>query len=100
MKMKMKMRLEVGMLLLALCLNGCSGVRQSGNVIHTHAEAIKVFGYSIPNDDQQKALELLPAGATITNLESTPADWTSLLGVLGNLLWVDITQVSAELPRK
>lgn len=74
-------------------LSGCSGMRQSNGTFVAHAEAIRLFGFPIPEDDQQAALEQVPAGATITSVNSTSADWTSLTGILGSLIGIHATRI-------
>ena len=82
---------------LAVCLTvitGCSGMRETNNQFSTHAESIRILGYAIPEDDQAAARALVPKGATITDVQSTPADWHSVVGFIGNLLWINQTVVS------
>ena len=74
-------------------LSGCSGMRQSNGTFVAHAEAIRLFGFAIPADDQQAALDAVPKGATITSVQSSPADWTSLFGILGNIIGIHSTHV-------
>lgn len=75
-------------------LSGCSGMRQSNGTFVAHAEAIRIFGFPIPADDQQAALNEVPKGATITSVHASPADWTSLFGILGNIIGIHSTQVA------
>ena len=77
-----------------VALSACSGIRQTNNQFTTHAEAFRIVGIAIPHDDQQAARELVPQGAKITDVHSTPADWTSVLGFLGNLIGFHSTSVS------
>lgn len=74
-------------------LAGCSGVRQSNGTFVAHAECFRIVGIAIPADDQQAALDLVPAGGKITNVSSTPADWTSFAGFFGNLFWFNWTTI-------
>lgn len=75
-------------------LTGCSGIRQTNNQFTTHAECFRIVGIPIPADDQATARALVPKGATITDVQSTPADWTSFWGFLGNLIGFHVTTVS------
>ena len=68
-----------------LMTTSCSGVRDSSNTFAAHGEALRIFGFAIPSDDQQAAFDKVPAGATITNVSASPADWTSFTGFFGNL---------------
>jgi hypothetical protein len=81
-----------------IALNACSGFRKTDKNFYSHAESIRLLGYSIPADDQIRARELVPADATITSVRTTPADWTSVLGILGNVLWIAQTEISGTLP--
>lgn len=83
--------LLVSTLLLA---SACSGVRSTSNTFSTHAESLRIVGIPIPEDDQAAARALVPAGAEITSVHSTPADWTSFFGVLGNVFWIHQTVIS------
>jgi len=68
-----------------LLTTGCSGVRESQNTFVAHGESLRIFGFAIPEDDQQAALNRVPAGATITSVGASAADWTSFVGFFGNL---------------
>ena len=83
----------------AICV-GCSGMRKTDHAFHTHAESFRVLGYSIPGDDQARARELVPADAQIVSVRSTPADWTSLFGIIGNILWIHETEIGGTFPAK
>ncbi len=85
--------------IVALCLgvallSGCSGMRETNNQFTTHAESFRIVGFAIPEDDQAAARALVPKGATITDVHSTPADWHSFVGFFGNLFWIHQTTVS------
>jgi hypothetical protein len=84
---------------LAICV-GCSGMRKTDHAFYTHAESFRVLGYSIPGDDQARARVLVPGDAEITSVRSTPADWTSLLGILGNILWIHQTEIGGTVAAK
>jgi hypothetical protein len=75
-------------------LTACSGIRTSGNSFTTHAESFRILGIQIPENDQAKALSMVPAGAKIDTQTTTPTDWTSLYGALSNILWFGGTQIS------
>ena len=77
----------------ACAVSGCSGTRSTGSSFTTHAESFRVLGYAIPDDDQKAAMALVPKGANIEYVDSTPADWHSLWGALGNIFWFHVTKV-------
>ena len=86
--------------LLAASLTACSGVRTNGNVFTTHAESIRVLGWQIPDKDQDQALALVPAGGKIDTQISSPADWTSVIGIINNILGIGQTTISGTVPAK
>jgi hypothetical protein len=86
---------KIATLLIAVTIfSGCAGIRQTNNQFTTHAECFRVIGIPIPADDQAAARALVPKGATITDVTSTPADWDSFWGFIGNLFWFHQTTVS------
>ena len=76
-----------------LLTTGCSGLRESQNTFVAHGESFRILGFAIPEDDQQAALDQVPAGATITSVGATPADWTSVAGFFGNLFGFHQTSI-------
>ena len=76
-----------------VALAGCAGVRESNGAFVAHAESFRIIGIAIPGDDQQAALDKVPAGGKITNVTSSAADWTSFWGFFGNLFGFHMTQV-------
>lgn len=76
-----------------LATTSCSGVRHTAGTFVAHGEAFRVFGIALPGDDQQAALDKVPAGATITSVNASAADWTSFTGFLGNLFAFNFTQI-------
>ena len=82
------------LLLIAAALSACAGIRQTNNQFTTHAESLRIIGIAIPRDDQKAARDLVPEGGKITDVVSTPADWTSLIGILRNVLGFHQTSVS------
>jgi hypothetical protein len=86
---------KIAALILAVSLlSGCAGMRQTNNQFTTHAECFRIVGIPIPADDQAAARALVPKGATITDIQSTPADWNSFWGFFGNLFWFHQTTIS------
>lgn len=92
-------KLLVAILLTSSTAIGCSGMRTSESTFETHAESFRFFGYVIPEDDQARAKQLVPAGATIVNIDSSPADWDSVIGFIGNLFWFGSTDITGNLPK-
>ena len=72
---------------------GCSGMRESNGTVVAHGESFRIIGFAIPTDDQQGALDRMPAGSTITNVSASAADWTSFWGFFGNLFGFHGTQI-------
>lgn len=89
MKGSLKVVVAAGLFALA----GCSGIRESNGTFVAHAESFRIIGIAIPADDQQAALNLVPAGAKIENVSSSAADWTSFWGFFGNLFMFNYTQI-------
>ncbi len=89
--------LRKGLVVFGLCLlmaaAGCKGMRTSGNSFTTHAESFRIIGIAIPEDDQAAAMSLVPAGATVTNVSSTPADWSSFWGAIFSIVGFHWTSV-------
>jgi hypothetical protein len=77
-----------------VALSACSGIRQTNNQFTAHAESFRIVGIAIPHDDQEAARQLVPQGANIASIHSTPADWTSLFGFFGKLLGFHSTSIS------
>ncbi len=97
--MKLSARALAASCLIMLATSGCSGIRKTDSTFMTHAESIRIVGYSIPGNDQERAKELVPAGANIVTVQSTPADWTSVVGIIGNILWINATQISGTIEK-
>jgi hypothetical protein len=83
-------------LALLFCLTSCVGTRTTGDNFTVHAETFNLLGFQIPGDDQEAAWELVPEGATITSVQSSPSDWTSFFGVLSRIIGVSATQISGK----
>ena len=77
-------------------LSSCAGIRETNNQFTAHAESFRFFGNAIPADDQAAARDLVPNGPNvkITSIHSTPADWTSVLGFVGNIIGFHNTTIS------
>ncbi len=80
-------------LLLALA-SSCVGTRSTGDRHTVHAESFHLLGLEIPGDDPAEAWAHVPEGAEIVTVRSSPSDWTSLTGILTNLLGVSGTEIT------
>ena len=89
----MRKVIVLGAILGLMATSGCSGMRRTGDTFVAHAESFRILGMELPKDDQQAALDQVPPGANITNVSSSAADWTSFVGVLGNIIGIHSTQI-------
>jgi len=89
----------VSLALASLLATSCSGFREANGSFTVHAESFRLFGLAIPSCDQDAAAtptaEKFP-NATIVTQVSTPADWTSFWGVLGNIASFNATIISGK----
>ncbi len=76
----------------------CAGARHNGTNHTVHAEAFNLLGITIPSDDNARAWEMVPEGAEVVTVRSSPHDWTSLTGILGHLFGDSYTEISYEGP--
>ena len=60
-------------------LAGCSGISHTDKAYTAHAESFNILGAQIPGDAQERAIELVPEGATVETIRSTDSDTTSFL---------------------
>jgi len=74
--------------------SACAGYRETNRTFSAHAESFRIIGIPIPHDDQLAAESLVPKGAKVTTVKSSPADWTSLLGFVNNLFGFSQTTIS------
>lgn len=81
-------------LVLLAAATSCAGIRENGDGYTAHAECLNVLGFQIPGNDIDAAWELVPEGATVETVHSTPSDWTSVVGVLNRVLGVGVTEIS------
>ncbi|MBL8726397.1 MAG: hypothetical protein JNK49_20300 [Planctomycetes bacterium] len=83
--------------LAALALASCSGMRSAEGQATVHAESFRFFGIAIPHDDQAKAAQMAKEHlASQDTSMSTPADWTSFCGILGNIMGFHSTAISGK----
>lgn len=89
----------IGALALAL-LAGCSGMRTTDTTFSTHAENFNILYMQFPGGDtQERAMALLPEGAKIDTLYSTPHDNTSLFGVISRLIGMEHTSINGRIEK-
>lgn len=92
-------KIITGALALAL-LSGCSGMRTTDTSFSTHAENFNILYLQIPGGDtQERAMALLPEGAKIDTLYSTPHDNTSFFGVFSRLIGVEHTTINGRIEK-
>jgi len=81
-------------------LSGCSGMRTTDTTFSTHAENFNILYMQFPGGDTQKrAMELLPDGAKIDTLYSTPHDNTSFFGVLSRIIGFEHTTINGQIEK-
>lgn len=91
--------LALGLCAAAMTFASCTGMRQANGHYTVHAESFRIFGFAIPGDDQEAAAKLHAehfSKGTIITQHSTPADWTSFWGVLGNIMGFHGTVISGK----
>ena len=73
----------------------CAGTRTAeGGHTTSHATAFNIFGLPLIGNDYDAAWEQVPDGATVHSVGTSPRDWTSVPGILNNIMGVTSTQVS------
>jgi len=94
--------MKSGLILLSvLLINGCSGLRTTDSTFMAHAENFNFMFLQIPGgDSQERAMALMPEGAEIDTLISTPDDMTSFLGVLNRIIGLDYTTINGRINPK
>ena len=81
-------------------LSACSGMRTTDASFSTHAENFNFLYLQIPGGDtQERALKLMPEGAKIETIISTPHDNTSLIGVMTRLFGMEYTTISGQVDK-
>lgn len=77
---------------------GCSGFQATDKTYTSHAESFNILFLQVPMEDtQNRAVALVPEGATIETIYSTPDDLTSVLGVLTRIIGISHTTVNGLL---
>lgn len=88
----------VGAAVLAAGVSGCSGVRTTEESFMSHAENVNFLFMQIPGGDtQERAMQLMPDGADITTMISSPTDTTSAAGFINRLFGLDVTTINGTI---
>jgi hypothetical protein len=78
-------------------LTACSGLRTTDQAFSAHAENFNILFIQIPGGDTQKrAMALVPQGAEVTTIASSPTDLTSVIGFINRLIGVDFTFINGS----
>ncbi len=86
-------RSTISALALLVFASSCAGTRSTGDKHMAHAEAFNFFGLQLPHDDQEAAWGMVPAGADVNTVATSPRDWTSFIGALSSIIGFTATQV-------
>ena len=84
---------SIAALSLLVLASSCAGTRSTGDKNMAHAEAFNFFGLQFPHDDQEAAWAMVPSGADVHTVGTSPRDWTSFLGALSSIFGFTATQV-------
>ncbi|CAM2955372.1 hypothetical protein [Vibrio neptunius] len=79
-----------------MSLAGCSGITHNEEVYTAHAESFNIVGLQIPGNTQDRAMELVPEGATVETIQATNSDTDSVLGIINRIIGIDYVQVAGK----
>ncbi|WP_295893649.1 hypothetical protein [uncultured Vibrio sp.] len=79
-----------------MSLAGCSGITHNDDVYTAHAESFNIVGLQIPGDTQDRAMKLVPEGATVETIRSTDSDTSSVMGIINRIIGIDYVQVGGQ----
>ena len=79
-----------------MSLAGCSGITHNDEVYTAHAESFNIVGLQIPGNTQDRAMDLVPEGATVETIRSTDSDTDSALGIINRIIGIDYVQVGGK----
>jgi len=89
------------LLTVIITLTGCSGLRTSDDAYSAHAENFNILFLQIPGGNtQERAMELVPEGSEIKNIDSSPTDVTSVIGFINRLIGFDFTFINGTMNKK
>lgn len=83
----------IAALSLLVLASSCAGTRSTGDKHTAHAESFNFFGLQFPHDDQEMAWSMVPSGAEVHTVGTSPRDWTSVVGALASIFSFTSTQV-------
>lgn len=96
--MKKLLTLLVVLAMVSPLLVSCAGVRTGKGTYVAHATAFHFFSFKIPADALEMAEEQVPANAkTKQTIAAAPSDWTSVSGILNNILSFNCAAIGGEL---
>ena len=76
-------------------------MRTTDDTFTTHAESFNIFFLQIPpSDSKERALEMVPEGGKIVNMQTTPDDLTSFLSIVNRIIGIDYSRVEGTLPKE
>ncbi|KJY87568.1 MULTISPECIES: hypothetical protein [Vibrio] len=79
-----------------MSLAGCSGITHNEEVYTAHAESFNIVGLQIPGNTQDRAMELVPEGATVETIQATNSDTDSVLGIINRIIGIDYVQIAGK----
>ncbi|MGC9403516.1 MULTISPECIES: hypothetical protein [Vibrio] len=79
-----------------MSLAGCSGITHNDEVYTAHAESFNIVGLQIPGNTQDRAMDLVPEGATVETIRATDSDTDSALGIINRIIGIDYVQVGGK----
>ena len=100
--LKKEARMKVTTIVLAasILLTSCAELHQHQDRFVASGASANILFFQIPKDPLVAAQEKVPAGATVTNVNGTPNDWTTVLGFLNRLLGVGTVQIGGTTATK
>ncbi|MCW1891230.1 hypothetical protein OK016_27165 [Vibrio chagasii] len=79
-------------------LAGCSGISHNDEVYTAHAESFNIVGFQILVT-QDRAMELVPEGASVDTIRSTNSDTKPALGIINRIIGIDYAQVGGTVSK-
>jgi hypothetical protein len=94
------MKVTTIVLAASIMLTSCAELHQHQDRFVASGASANILFFQIPKDPLVAAQEKVPAGATVTNVNGTPNDWTTVLGFLNRLLGVGTVQIGGTTAAK
>ncbi|WCP80873.1 hypothetical protein PQE20_02260 [Vibrio harveyi] len=79
-----------------ISLAGCSGITHNDEIYTAHAESFNIVGFQVPGNTQDRAMKLVPEGATVETVRSTNSDTSSAMGIINRIFGIDYVQVGGK----